>query len=314
MEENTAIETNNELGGEVSDSGTGFSDVPAPEVSEPMTPESAEAGTAPQEAYTPNLTYKVYDEEREIDDWAKPLINSKETEEQFRSLFSKAGAVEQMTAKRERQLEEFNELSSNHERIMGIVSQAKQDLNNGDMDSVFQTLGIPEQQVYKWVLDKINYQNLPPEQRQVLDEKSQYQKRTTELERSNQMLEQNWQNEQVQARTRELDWEMNNSEVEDAARAFDTRMGRKGAFRDEVIRHGVADYQITGSDMPVRQAIQEVMQKFATTVQTGQTPNGTATASQKPPVIPTIGTSNVSPTRKQWKSIDEMRKYASTME
>jgi hypothetical protein len=51
--------------------------------------------------YEPNFGYKVYDEQREFPDWAKPLVTSKETEENFRTTLQKSEAFDVLKPKHE---------------------------------------------------------------------------------------------------------------------------------------------------------------------------------------------------------------------
>ncbi len=313
MDEITTGETNAEVSTETTDSS-------ATETTETTTDATASddvsvgetTQTTEKEDYTPNLTYKVYDEEKQIPDWAKSFVTSKEAEENFRSLFSKADAVDQMTAKRERQAQEFSELQENHENIMGQLNEASHFVERGDLESFFKTIGLNENVVYQWVLDKLNVQNLPEDQRRIYDEHNELRRNNVLLERQNQALESNWQNQQVQTRTRELDTELAKPEVRSIAQSFDSRLSQPGAFKDECIWLGKRIAESTGQDVTAEQVVQEVVKRMGNVVpmQQGQQ----AQSGTNPPVIPNVSARNVSPTRKKPNSIEELRQLGASME
>jgi hypothetical protein len=114
---------------------------------------------------------------------------------------------------------------------------------------------------------------------------------------------------------------MSKPEVAAVAEAFDQRLGKQGAFREEVIKRGVLAHTTTGQDITPEQAISEVMGIYAAFVQPSQagqmspqmTPGAPQGTSKQTPVIPNVGAKNSSPTRKSPKSLDELRQLADQM-
>lgn len=293
----------------------------------PSSPESAAAAIAA--AYTPNYKFRYKDEldnkvDGEIDDWARPFIKDADMEEKFRQVWAKAHGLDWV---KQRFNKTRGEYQAYRQQIDPLV-QSWQDLTNlyrqGDMDSFFKGLQIPEEKIFQYALDKLNYQKLPPEQRAHIEKARQAEHTALELQRQNQALQTQYQEAQVQTRTTELQQALSTPDVSAVAQAFDARVGREGAFRDEVVKRGVLAWHTSGQDISPAQAIQEVMQLYGALTSGQQaaaqmaqvaSPQGqpAVAQAQKAPTLPNIGGNNGSPARKAPKSLDELKKLAAQM-
>jgi hypothetical protein len=216
---------------------------------------------------------------------------------------------------------------------LGETTEAINTLNHfvrkGDYQSFFEALRIPEDAVLKYALERVQYRQLPPERRAEYDNQRNVTQRAAILERQNQELAQQFQQTQVQHRHSELERTMSDPTISQAAQSFDARMGQPGAFQAEVIRRGQYHWFANQQDIPVDQAVREVMAMVGMS-QTSQpqsmaqqpvlqqpiaTPSEAPVGSHAPenrkPVIPNIQGRGTSPAKKIPRSIADLKKLAS---
>lgn len=270
--------------------------------------------------YTPNYKFKFRSpldpsrqEEREFDEWARPLIKDADTEKRFREIYEKACGLDYVKPNYMKMRENLDTLKKEHTEITQSLQRLGSFLHEGDYDSFFKTLEIPDEKIFQYVLDKLNYQQLPPEQRQAHDQASTLKQRAYELELQNQQLQQAYQQTQVQARTASLDSALDRPDVKTVAEAFDARVGKPGAFRDEVILRGQLAWQTRGVDLTPEQAVKEVLALAGGSVAPAQSPQPQAQAQQRPPVIPNISGKGSSPARRAPRSIEDLKKLANEL-
>ena len=128
------------------------------------TPEAHAAGEAATEAvineevpapYEPNYKFKVQDKELEFDEWARPLVKDKESEDFFRGVMSKVHGIEHIQAKRD----ELRQTLETDQATRGQLDQSLKTLSHyvekDNMDAFFQALQIPEDQIIRYVAKRI---------------------------------------------------------------------------------------------------------------------------------------------------------------
>lgn len=295
----------------------------APSVENTATPQGTEtpAAAAVAQAYAPNFKFKVYDEEKEFDEFLRPVITNKDVEDKLRDLYTRAHGLDGLKTKHEKLRAEYETLQpiktkyGNLAESLGALSYY---VGKDDFDSFFQTLRIPEDKIYKWVNRKLQEQEMSPEQKADLQARREEQHRLYMLEKQNQEALSRLESFESQQNRMQLDSVLAKPEISSVAQAFDTKVGRQGAFMEEVIKRGVTLYHMTGQDLPPEQVVQDLMQTIGKVVEpmaaspqaTQMTPN---MGQAKPPVIPNIQAKSGSPVRKSPRSIEDIRKLASTM-
>lgn len=254
-----------------------------------------------------------------MDEFIRPVIKDKDTEEKLRSLYAKGYSFDVVMPKYKDLKEKYQDVDQKYKTLTDNISMLETHLNQGDFDGFFNTLRIPEQSIYKWVLDKLNYQELPPEQRQQFDSYRQAQQQKIMLEREYSRLQQQHEQMSVQARTMELNTVMSRPDVSSVASNYDQRMGKEGAFRDLVIERGqLAHWRSEGKvDLTPEEAVREAlalvgeMQQQAQQAAVSQAPQVPANQAQaKPPVIPTVQGKGSSTVRKIPKTLDDIKRMA----
>lgn len=277
--------------------------------------ESGEGSEAP--AYSPNLKFKFTDSakdetyEREFDEWIRPVIKDPETEKKIRELYEKAYGLDYVKPKLQATREKYQSVQNEYNELQQGLSELSTYVQRGDLDSFFGALKIPQDKIFQYVLDKLNYQQLSPDQKAAYDQQRQLQSQSYLQERRLAEMEGALQQQAVQARTYELDQALSSPQVRSISESFDARVGRPGAFRQEVVRRGQLAYYNTGADIPVTQALNEALETVGRLVQDQgqavQNQTNVASGQAKAPVIPNVGSGkNVSAVAKQVKSLSDI--------
>lgn len=287
--------------------------------SSPSTPPS------PPPPYTPNYKFKYPkldsndQEEKEFDDWSRGFVNQ-ENEAKFRDLYTKAYGMDFYKQKYGKINDSFKTYKEKYEPLVKTWNELSEVYNQGDLDTFFKGLKIPEDKIYQYVLDKLNERDLTHEQRLERQSQTDLKRRAYYLERENRELQSRYQTEQTQARDFQLSQALMKPEYGSIAKSFDERMGRPGAFREEVIKRGVLAFHATGQDISPDQAVQEVMSLLGIQSQPQQTAHlnsaqdaQTQQRNPSPPVIPNVGARSSSPAKKSPRSLADLRKLADTM-
>lgn len=254
------------------------------------------------------FTYKVRDEEKSFDDWVKPYIKDEESYKNFQDLFTARDGI--ALAKQER-----DSIQQEYEQVKQSLQTVNHYVNKGDAESFIKALGLPEKMFIDYAINKIQYQEMTPEQRQVVDAQNRERSRLHQLELQNQSLQQQFETQQRNQRSAELDAGLNDPDILPLVQEFDARAGRPGAFRQAAIERGIFQYQVNGVDMSAKDVINDAISYLGLTRSAGA-PNQhnvqAGTRGQHPatkPVIPNIQGRGTSPvTSRQVRSIEDIKR------
>jgi len=297
---------------------------PAPE----ETPEETVEGEAEQSEELPAFSFerkfKAKDpdgnsKEFEIPEYLTKAVANEEQAKEVKELFEKAYGLDFMKNRFQDSRTKYQNLEQNYQILNTNISEAKKHFQRGDYDSLFQSLGIPEQNVLQWVVNKLEYNQLPPEEQRIRDMQMQQTKQMYERESNLERQQQYAQDLVVQAKATELAAALSKPEVSNFAEAFDQRLGRPGAFRDEAITRAEIAWFTRKQEISADQAVQEVLQMYGGTTpqlnnsmaHQGQIQQSVRAPSQAPPetkVIPRIKSGSSSPTQALPSSIDDLKK------
>jgi hypothetical protein len=295
--------------------------------------EAAQSAASEEEAapeWAPDFKYKVKDETFDMEDWTKDLIKDKETEEKLKVLFSKGHGIEDIKSDRASLRQENEELNTNFASTSEELGNMKQSLElisnfvkNDQMDLFFEALQIPEDKILKFAIERLKYRELPQEQRQQIDAQRNTEKRLQEAEWQNQQLTSQQEQAIIHQRVAQLDHALSDPNVVNVAQTFDTRAGREGAFKEQVIMMGNHYDATYGQDLSVQEAVKKTVEQYSGILGTNQatepvanvttptqTPNQVA---QAKPVIPNVRGRNTSPVRSSPTSIDDLRNLQQKM-
>lgn len=297
---------------EVQSTEVAVDEAPQAPVTEQAAPQEAtgtvEATTeAPQ--YVPDFKYKVKNEEFEFDEWAKPFIKDKSVEDNFRNLYSQVKAFETVKEARDRIQSQFEDVNGNYSEIMNSIDVLRDHVRVNDFESFFKDLGIPIERVQQWMYQHLQAGSLPPEQRNQYVQSLNATREANQLRRENLELTTRQEEMQVQAREAELDRVLQDPQVNELMQSFDRKIGRVGAFRNEVVNYAAGRSYTTGEDLTAQDAVNAIVAIMGGHGAAAQA-QPQVVAPQSKPVIPNITGNNASPVRKAPKSIDEMRQFA----
>lgn len=264
---------------------------PAPRTTIPKTPSPAPEAVSTEPAlpvYNPNYKFKVMDKEHEISESFRSIIKDSDSEKLVRELHEKAYGLDVVKPRFNELREKYRNVETEAKNYKDGIGELREHYTRGDFDSFFQKLNIPQEKVLQWVLDKAHYNELPPEQRQILDAKKSAEQQTHSLQKEKAQLQSQYEDAVVQAKAQNLQVALEKGDVRSFSEAFDARAGKPGSFLEEVIQRGeLAWYSSRGKvELTPEQAINEVMSRYAGLVQQ---------KSQQAPVIPVQGAQGVTP-------------------
>lgn len=263
-------------------------------------------------AYTPNFKFKASGAEHELPDYVRGILTDAEKEKQIKEVYEKAFGLDKVKEDFKTYQSKYDTTTQELSSYKQSVEELKSDYQRGDMDSLFTKLNIPQEKILQYVLDKLKYNELPPEQKQVLDQKRSVEQRLMQYERQNQEMQTKYQEQATAAKQFALDVLLDKSDVKSAAESYDAKVGKPGAFRNLVVDRGKYHwYESQGKlDLTPDQAIKEALSLIGWNGQTEISPTPGATQAQprrEPTVIPNISGRSSSPVSKKPSSIKDLK-------
>lgn len=220
-------------------------------------------------AFAPNVKFKVLDKEHEIPEEFRALMKDANSEKKVREIFEKAYGLDGIKANRDSLKEEVATTKQENIAIKGsidglrsIYQGAVESGNFLKLDDFFARLKIPEQHILQYALAKVNLGNLPPEQQAAIRAQIDSDRRaeTTELQaRESFGREQQMASQLMNV---QLEMQISRPDIKQIADAFDARIGKPGAFRQQVVNHGQLTWLQSKVDLSPEQAVQQVVQSL----------------------------------------------------
>lgn len=292
----------------------------APPVEKPEPEEGAEP--PPAAAYKPREKFKVLDSEHEVPAWLKSTMKDDVSEKQAIELLEKAYGLEPVKTRLADTRKERDTLKTEFTKVQHSIEEMRKTYQRGDIDAFLDKLSIPHERMLQWALGKVEYSQLPPEQQRILDERQAAQRQAWTAEQQNQFYQTQLQEQTRSVKSTLLESSLARPDVSAFQHSFDSRVGRPGAFREEIIAQGeLAWIQSEGkNDLTPEQAIEKVMAKWRNAMTTpgaaapaAVSPGTPAALSAKPSVIPNIQGGSQSPMKSKPRSIDDLKKLSAKM-
>jgi len=282
---------------------------------------SAAATPAEAEAYKANYKYKAALQEKEIEEFWRPLIKDADSEKRIKEALTKLDGFDAVKESRESVLQQYDSLHNDYQEQSQLVSRVTSAVERKDLSSVFRQLGVSSQDIFNWTHQQLQVMELPPDQRQALQEAEAARNKNFEMEEQMSQFQRMYEDQAVQARTMQLDFMLSRPEVQSASNAWDNSMGQPGSFRDLVIQEAQTAYYQENTDLSAEQAVQRVMQKFGkvlnlTTLGQQSAPQAQTQMQINPqvpqakPVIPSVSGKGTTPIKKVPRSIADLKKLA----
>jgi altronate dehydratase len=247
------------------------------------------------EEWKPNLTYKVLDEERKFDERLATVIKDKATEDYFRDLYTKADGLDSYKQK-------YAEIEGQSKQLVQGYQTLKQLRDQGNVAGLMEAIGLKEDALFDYVHKKLQEEQLPEEDRKVLERERQLQKENEQYKRKLSEYEQQVLDTAVDADIRELEMMVGSPTVAPISKA----MQKQGlSLADEVIKEGHFEYLQTGKEPAVKDVVERVAKRYSYLAANQQTET-------KKPTLPTVRGGNASAIDKPISSLEELRKLANS--
>jgi len=287
---------------------------PVGEVADELPKEEAEA------KYEANHKFTAFGKEHEVPDFLKGAIINPETEAQVKEILERSYAIDGFKEKLGKSREDYETVMQAHTQLDGNVNRILGFAERGDYDNFFNELGIGEEALQKWMLQKLSL-NEDPMAKQMYEQQVNERAKLHQLEEQNQFLSQQSESHAVQARTMQLDSLLSRSDVASVAAQVDQKMGELGSFKRLVVEEGQKAWAMEQKDLSVEEAAQRVLSTYgkfigeqqaspvvpaeATVQAPGQEPQVQAPAAK--PVIPTVAAGQQTAVKPVVKNLDDLR-------
>lgn len=302
--------------------------------------ENAQKTVEEKPVYKLNPKFIALEKEYELPKWAQDAIKDPESEKEVKAIFEKAMGLDHVKMRNSELYNKhvelnksYSELTNGVEELRGIYSEAVQSGNLLKLDDFFKKLQIPPQVVLNYALQRVQYEELPPEQKQLLDNEILAQRRAKDLEQQNLSLQNSALTAETQARAMQLNSVLAKPEIAQVVQAFDSQPGRKpGDFWTRVKEHGEYTwYKSQGKvDLSPAEAVQQVIALYGVNGLTqNQSQQAQVITDQKMtqekktpavalhrdvPTIPTVTGKGTSPMATKPRSIEDLKKIAKDMQ
>lgn len=293
---------------------------PAPaSASAAATPASgvADAQPAAPAPFQPNFKFKAFGKEHEIEDTFRSLIKDKDTEEKVRKFHEKAYAMEKFQEDSKKFKGDFESYKAQTEPNLKAMNHFNNLLKNKDWDNFFGGLQVPKEEIFDWVRKQLELESMDPRQRSEIERANQIRQQNYAYEQQMQEQTQSFQQLSVQTRQMQLDSLMARQDISSQAEKVDQAYGRIGAFRDLVIEEAANHWHRTQQDLPADAAVQLALKKFGVflspqgaVTSPAQAAAPSAPAGNAAPIIPHVAGSGRSPVKKSPRSLDDLRAIA----
>jgi hypothetical protein len=154
--------------------------------------------------YTPDFTYKVKDEVFEFDESLREAIKSKEIEDKFRDLYTRAAGLDDYKSKYSDIESKYNQTQPQLERMIGGYQNLMKFRDEGDMDRLMSVLGVTEEQWLNHAEAMLERHDLPEEQQQALKQNRELTDKYNQLEAQFNSLQEQQQSSNIEAERSEL--------------------------------------------------------------------------------------------------------------
>jgi hypothetical protein len=280
----------------------------APAVTESTPAESSSpASQSATPAYVPNYKFKVRDKEVEVDEFLRGSIKDEKSQKRVQELYEKAYGLDYVKPQFDQTTEQLNQLIGGFQGLQETLAQGK-------LEDFMGFWKIPDDKLFQYAVKRLQHLELPPEQRVEIERQQQVEMRATQAEQQMQALKEQVSRQVGQMRLQQLEMAVSRADVAEAAAEFDSRVGKPGAFRDEVIKRGQIAWHTQRKDLPVGEAVREVMNLLGYDESdedgTPQAKVVAPAAQKKLPTLPNLGAGGPSPVKKAITSLADIKAAA----
>lgn len=276
-------------------------------------------GATTSEPFTPNFKFKVYDKEHEIDEIYRPLIKDKETEKRVRELHEKAYGIDGIKQDRETLRSSLTEANEKISRTDKALESLGGYVQKKDYDSFFDALKINKRDIIEYAI-QVAKREQDPQAMQAYESERQARLHRESLDATQSQVFAEQQRLASERRGFELSQVLTTPEVGQFAQAYETRIGKPGAFREFVIQIG-RSFEAQQQDLTAAQAVEKAIEYLqGSPIVAGATAQPQATAAPQvvqasaKPVIPNIQGRGTSPVKPSYNSLEDLKRRGKELE
>lgn len=259
--------------------------------------------------YSPDYTYKFKDEVRNFDERFNENIKSKEDEDAYRDLYTRADGLDSYKSKYSDLETKYSDLEGQAKQLTGGF-EVLQNLTNGegkDMRGLMQALGVSNDDILDYSETLLNEEELPEEQKKLVLQNREMTQRMSDME----SRMSNMTNEAGSAEyTREQD-ELNSLIGTEDVQPLAAKMEEFGvSLYDEVVTHGRNIFENTNKMPSIPSVLKLVSDKYSRMLNIGGTTNNIAETEDRKPTLPSVKANANRSAGGKVKSLDDLRALA----
>lgn len=270
-------------------------------------------------AYQANFKFKAAGKEHEVPELLRGVIKDKDTEKFVHELMEKAYGLPSLKERYQEKAQKLEQITTDFNYVMGNIQEAQQAYRSGDLDTVFDILKIAPEKVLQWAVKQVEYSQMPPEQRQLMEAQRAAELRARELEKQTSFMTQEQMQQQTQYLGEMLNLVLERPDYSQIAQSYDARRGKDGAFRELVIRMGESEFALSGKSISPLEAAKRAVELLGESPQAPQAQVQAPPAQQQatpavPPkkTLPNLANAGArpgaAPAKPKYKSIDDLKK------
>jgi len=264
--------------------------------------------------FVPNYKFSVLDKEHEVPEKFRSLITDEETQKEVVEIFEKSMGLDHIKEKYGVSKTRVGELEKQYADVESGVKDLRSHVESGDYAAFFSRMGIPVENVLQWVIDRVNYQEMSPEEKSQVDRQKAAQFQLQDAQTSANQVRDEMTQRLDQAKANELRSVFKEPQIVDFQKQYDEQLGKAGAFKSAVLDEGELAWQLHKEEISGEEAVRRLMARsgvlLGTTIPTNTTTQTTVNTQQTATtVIPNVSGKNQStPVKEPMKSIDDLRK------
>lgn len=274
-----------------------------------------EATDSEESDYEPNFKYSIRDEEHEFDERLRGLIKSKEDEDYVRDLVTRADGLEGYKTKLSERDTAYSTLEGTTSKLKGAMTKLHSLREGKKYDKLFEALGISDEAVMEYSLQRAQEEELPDEQKELIRRNRELENQIADRDGRLVNLESQVDNSVVDEDLRQLDGFINGETYHPIALAMKDTLGIE--MSDVVIKEGTHQFRMTGKEPSIESVVKQVADQYGKLLTLTNKPGPeeeTLPVVKTKPKIPGVKTGGTTTVDKPIGSLDDLRKLAAQIE
>jgi len=259
--------------------------------------------------WAPSLKFKVLKDEHQFPEWTHEFVKSKEIEDQFVDLLTKANALDHQKKRRGEIEDEFAKLQTTYDSKIGdaqelakIVHEHNQRIASNDPAEqliALQNAGLSEKGLLDIARHVLDLQKLNPSQRQAYNQQFEQRNQINQYEAQLSQTQESLRAAQQQSARAELTAFLTSKR--DIVNEYEGMEGNnEGDFQQDFVNFGIGLQSKLGKEVEWKDALKQFKKIHGL---------GKPKSKPAPKVLPNLRSTGHSPIEKGFKSLDDLKNY-----